>query len=98
MGKLTGQFIQELEQRLQERKETLLSGSYTASLFQGGPDRILRKVGEESGEVIIAAKNNDPQELSQEIADLLFHLLVRLRSQNMNFEDILAVLKDRFKA
>jgi phosphoribosyl-ATP pyrophosphohydrolase len=88
-------FINELELILKQRKQDLPEGSYTTTLFEGGLDRILRKVGEESGEVIIAAKNQDNAELKNEAADLFFHLLVLLQNQNMSFNDVVDVLKSR---
>jgi phosphoribosyl-ATP pyrophosphohydrolase/phosphoribosyl-AMP cyclohydrolase len=66
----------ELSQVIRDRKEKRPEGSYTTKLFAGGIDRIAKKVGEESAEVIIASKNRDPEELCRESADLLYHLLV----------------------
>ena len=66
----------ELSQVIRDRKEKRPEGSYTTQLFAGGIDRIAKKVGEESAEVIIASKNRDPEELCRESADLLYHLLV----------------------
>ena len=88
-------FINQLESIIQDRKQNPESGSYTTSLFEGGLDRILRKVGEESGELIIAAKNHDATEVSEECADLLYHVLVLLAQQGMSFSDVEAVLKAR---
>ena len=58
-------------------------------------DRILKKIGEEAGEVIIAAKNNNKEELTNESADLLFHLLVTLVDNNISITEVVAVLKSR---
>jgi phosphoribosyl-ATP pyrophosphohydrolase len=88
-------FLQELEQLLIDRKATLPEGSYTSKLFVSGVDRILKKVGEEAGEVIIAAKNTDEQELVHEVADLLFHLQVLLVEKNIPFTKIVAELEKR---
>lgn len=66
------EFLLQLENILKKRKQDLPDKSYTADLFRGGVDRILKKVGEEAGEVIIAAKNSDKKELTHEVADLLF--------------------------
>ena len=60
---------------IKERLRTLPEGSYVARMHQAGLDRILKKIGEEAGEVILAAKNQNPEELRHEAADLLFHLL-----------------------
>ena len=89
------EFLNELETRLIERKKHLPEGSYTAKLFSEGIDRILKKVGEESGEVIIAAKNNDREELTNESADLLFHLLMTLVNEGVSITDVVEVLKSR---
>ena len=88
-------FINELETIIKQRKNNPSENSYTSSLFQGGLDRILKKIGEEAGEVIIAAKNHDTQELSNEAADLVFHLLILLQEQDLSFEDIISTLKQR---
>lgn len=70
-------------------------GAYTTYLFREGVDKILKKVGEEASEVIIAAKNRDHEELKWEAADLLYHLLVLLREQSLPLDDVLDVLKKR---
>ena len=90
-------FMDELETILEQRKNADPKSSYTAKLYSEGIDRILRKVGEEAGEVIIAAKNNDNEELKNEVADLLFHLLVLLKKQNLSFKDVEMVLQSRHK-
>tara|TARA_B100000427_G_C15041350_1_gene391275 strand:+ start:236 stop:517 length:282 start_codon:yes stop_codon:yes gene_type:complete len=91
-------FLEELESIIKQRDQDRPEGSYIASLFEGGLDRILKKVGEEAGEVIIASKNNDPKEISHEVADLLFHLLVLLRKHNISLETILSELESRHKS
>ncbi|MDQ2871750.1 MAG: bifunctional phosphoribosyl-AMP cyclohydrolase/phosphoribosyl-ATP diphosphatase HisIE [Candidatus Eremiobacteraeota bacterium] len=79
-----GGAVEHLDAVLKARKTALLSGassvdeSYVAKLFAGGVDRIGKKIGEEATEVVIAAKNNSPEELVWESSDLLFHLLVLL--------------------
>jgi phosphoribosyl-ATP pyrophosphohydrolase/phosphoribosyl-AMP cyclohydrolase len=88
-------FIQELENIIEERKRNLPPGSYTTKLFQGGIDRILKKIGEEAGEVIIAAKNDDIEELKNECADLLYHLLIVLHQKNLTFTDVEKILELR---
>ena len=80
-----------IAQRASERPE----GSYTTYLFENGIDKMLKKVGEEASEVIIAAKNRDQAELKWEVADLLFHLLVVLQEQNLPLDDVLETLKER---
>ncbi|MCF6410233.1 bifunctional phosphoribosyl-AMP cyclohydrolase/phosphoribosyl-ATP diphosphatase HisIE [Pseudalkalibacillus salsuginis] len=87
--------LSELEQLIAERERTRPEGSYTTYLFGEGVDKILKKVGEEASEVIIAAKNRDKDELMWESADLLYHLMVLLREQDLPLNDVLAVLKER---
>ncbi|MFV8826533.1 bifunctional phosphoribosyl-AMP cyclohydrolase/phosphoribosyl-ATP diphosphatase HisIE [Alkalihalobacterium sp. APHAB7] len=84
-----------LESLIAEREAEMPEQSYTTYLFDKGVDKILKKVGEEAGEVIIAAKNRDPEELKWEVADLLFHLLVLLREQKLPLDEVLAVLEER---
>ena len=88
-------FLIELTQLLKTRRETPQEGSYTSTLFSQGIDRILKKVGEEAGEVIIAAKNNDKEELKNESADLLFHLMMSLEASGLSLDDVVSVLKER---
>lgn len=90
-------FLDELQSVLAERKATMPDGSYTSSLFEGGVDRIGKKIGEEASEVIIAAKNNDNEELTWETADLFFHTLMLLTKQGLPFDDVLAALESRHK-
>lgn len=70
-------------------------GSYVTKMHQAGLDRILKKIGEEAGEVIIAAKNQDHQELAQEAADLLFHTLFVLAESGVTPQDVAQVLSAR---
>lgn len=71
--------INELESVIAKREAEMPEGAYTTYLFDKGVDKILKKVGEEAGEVIIAAKNRDHEELKWEVADLFYHVLVLLR-------------------
>ncbi|AWX22992.1 MULTISPECIES: bifunctional phosphoribosyl-AMP cyclohydrolase/phosphoribosyl-ATP diphosphatase HisIE [Bacillus] len=87
--------MNELELVIAERQAEMPEGAYTTYLFREGVDKILKKVGEEASEVIIAAKNRDHEELKWEAADLLYHLLVLLREQSMPLDDVLDVLKKR---
>lgn len=82
-----------IEQRERERPE----GSYTTYLFDKGLDKILKKIGEESAETIIAAKNDDARQLVAETADLLYHLLVMLVARNVNLDDVREELAQRRK-
>ncbi|MCB1158007.1 MAG: phosphoribosyl-ATP diphosphatase, partial [Leptospiraceae bacterium] len=78
-----------------KRKEELPENSYTSGLFKAGVDRILKKIGEEAGEVIIAAKNTDRKELTHELADLLFHMQVLMVEKELPFQEIINELKKR---
>ena len=80
---------------LKERKETLPEGSYTTYLFQKGLDKILKKVGEESTEVIIAGKAEDKKETVYEIADLAYHIMVLMVEMGISVEDIRKELAGR---
>ena len=80
---------------IEERQQTMPEGAYTTYLFDKGVDKICKKVGEESAEVIIASKNNDAEELKWEAADLIYHLLVLLQNQKVSFYDLLQVLQKR---
>ena len=88
-------FLNQLEALLKERQQHLPEGSYSTKLFQEGTDRILRKIGEEAAELIIAGKNNDNEEICNEAADLLFHLLIFLSHQNLYLDDVVSILKAR---
>ena len=77
------------------RKTDKKEGSYTTYLFEKGLDKILKKVGEECTEVIIAAKDNNKGETVYEIADLIYHLSVLMIEQNISLEDIRAELASR---
>ena len=88
-------FLYVLEKIIDQREKERPADSYTTYLFEKGVDKILKKVGEEAAEVIIAAKNRDYNELTWESADLLFHLLVLLKEQNVSLEAVIDVLKQR---
>lgn len=87
--------LYELYEVIQDRQAKKPEGSYTAYLFEKGLDKILKKVGEESAEVIIAAKNRDKGEVVYESSDLLYHLLVLLVEQGIDLADIFLELKSR---
>lgn len=87
----------ELEKTIRERERDMPEGAYTTYLFDKGVDKILKKVGEEAAEVIIAAKNRDSEELKWEAADLLYHLLVLLQEQKLPLKNVLEVLNKRKK-
>ncbi|MBI4357033.1 MAG: phosphoribosyl-ATP diphosphatase [Gammaproteobacteria bacterium] len=93
----TPDILKALYARLEDRKGASPTHSYTARLYQGGLDRILRKIGEESGEVLIAAKNQDRPSLVHEFADLWFHGMVLLSFLNIPYEEVLEELKRRME-
>jgi phosphoribosyl-ATP pyrophosphohydrolase/phosphoribosyl-AMP cyclohydrolase len=78
-----------------DRHDQRPDGSYTTYLFREGIDKIGKKIGEEAAEVIIAAKNGDPEPLAGEAADLLYHLLVLLRAVDVPLESVWEVLDAR---
>ncbi len=84
-----------LMELIRERKTDPQEGSYTTYLFQKGLDKILKKIGEESTEVIIAAKDNDPKETVYEISDLVYHVMVMMIEQGISLEDIRRELASR---
>lgn len=78
-----------------DRKKNPEQGSYTNYLFEKGEDKILKKVGEEAAEVVIAGKNRDKSEISYEVADLIYHLTVMLVDNDMTWDDIYKEMKRR---
>ena len=92
---MNGQELNELYAVIADRKANPKEGSYTNYLFDKGLDKILKKVGEETTEVVIAAKNTDPQEVIYESADLLYHLLVLLGEKGIPYEAITEELAKR---
>ena len=89
--------LQELYSVIEQRKEKRPDGSYTTYLFSSGLDKILKKVGEEATETIVAAKNSDSQRLVSETGDLLYHLLVLLVERGVTLDEITRELKERRK-
>ncbi|MBO0530726.1 phosphoribosyl-ATP diphosphatase [Clostridium botulinum] len=73
---------------IEDRKDKPIEGSYTGYLFEKGLDKILKKVGEESSEVIIAAKNEDKEELIKEICDLTYHIMVLMAEKQIKLDGI----------
>jgi len=78
-----------------DRKENPKEGSYTNYLFDKGIDKILKKVGEEATEIVIAAKNSDPQEVKYEISDFLYHVMVLMAEKGVNWKEITKELSRR---
>lgn len=89
--------LEKLYKIIQDRKTNRPGGSYTASLFNEGEDRIIQKIGEEAVEVIIAAKGRGKQKVISEMADLWYHCLVLLAKLNIKPEDIYKELEKRRK-
>jgi phosphoribosyl-ATP pyrophosphohydrolase len=81
---------------LEARKTAEPSSSYVAGLYAKGLDAILKKIGEEATETVVAAKGGDRQQIIHETADLWFHTLVLLAQQGLRPEDVLAELERRF--
>lgn len=88
--------LKELTAVLEARKSESPDASYVAALYAKGLDKILEKVGEEAVETIIAAKNNDAEQIVYETADLWFHTLVMLAERGLTADDVLAELARRF--
>ncbi len=86
----------QLAQILEQRKLESAEKSYVASLYSKGLDTILKKIGEEATETVIAAKGGDKQQIVYEMADLWFHCLVLLADQDLGPDDVLQELQRRF--
>lgn len=94
-GRVGSGILYELYDVIVDRQQKMPEGSYTTYLFDKGLDKILKKVGEENAEVIIAAKNRVKSEVIYEASDLIYHLLVLLVEQGVDIADIFAELKSR---
>lgn len=92
-----GEVLERVYATILERIQTLPEGSYVARLHQGGLDRILKKIAEEAGEVLLAAKNGNKEELIWESADLLFHLLFTLAEAGIPLSELAEALKARHR-
>ncbi|MEL0082904.1 MAG: phosphoribosyl-ATP diphosphatase [Gammaproteobacteria bacterium] len=90
------QVLAELAGVLEARKQADPDGSYVASLYAAGIDKILKKIGEEATEVVIAGKQGEPDAIVAEVADLCFHVMVLLAHQELGPEQVLAELQRRF--
>ena len=87
--------FEEVYQVILDRKAHPKEGSYTNYLFDKGIDKILKKCGEEAAEIIIAAKNPDPEEIKYEISDFLYHVMVLMAEKGVTWEDITGELANR---
>ncbi|PVZ87152.1 bifunctional phosphoribosyl-AMP cyclohydrolase/phosphoribosyl-ATP diphosphatase [Serratia sp. S1B] len=88
-------FLYQLEQLLAERKTASPDSSYTAKLYASGTKRIAQKVGEEGVETALAATVHDREELTNEAADLIYHLLVLLQDQELDLSKVIGCLRER---
>lgn len=88
--------LDDLSRVILERKSNPSPESYVASLFSEGKDGILKKIGEESAEVIIASKSGRREEIIHELADLWFHCMVLMAAEGLSHEDIFRELESRF--
>ena len=96
LGELPTDFsTKSLYRMLESRKAEMPEGSYTTYLFEKGVDKILKKIGEESTEVIIAAKDDDREETVYEIADLMYHVMVLMVEMGISVEDVMEELEGR---
>lgn len=90
------EILQQLAQVLEQRKQEPAEKSYVANLYAKGLDTILKKIGEEAAETIIAGKGGDKQQIIYETADLWFHCMVLLANQGLGPDDVLSELQRRF--
>lgn len=88
--------LAKLTEILEQRKQAKPDSSYVARLYHEGTDAILKKIGEESTELIVAAKSGSTNEVTHETADLWFHTLILLASQGLTVDDVLRELERRF--
>jgi phosphoribosyl-ATP pyrophosphohydrolase len=88
--------LEHLSEILEERKRADPDGSYVAGLYAKGLDAILKKIGEEATETVMAAKDGVPEKVVYEVADLWFHTLVLLAQQGLSPQEVLAELERRF--
>ena len=90
-----GEIMDELYAVIEDRKINPREGAYTTYLLEKGVDKICKKIGEESTEVVIAAKNNDRSEIIYEIGELFYHTMVLMVDRGVSLEDIYLELKSR---
>lgn len=87
--------FEQMEAVIAQRRELPMEGSYTCYLFEKGLDKILKKVGEECAETIIAAKNGDKEELVGEINDVFYHMMVMMNECGVTLEEVTRVMDER---
>ena len=91
-------FIYELEQIVSQRIEDNIQDSYTNKIFRKGINKVAQKVGEEAVELVIESKDDNPDLFKNEAADLLYHLLILLKTKKVSFSEIEGILKSRHKS
>lgn len=96
-GAKLGALLEDVRTQLQSRKASMPEGSYSTYLFSKGLDKILKKLGEEATETIVAAKGTDQKELAGELCDLLFHMLVLMVEKSISLEDLRRVMDGRHR-
>lgn len=87
--------LSELYQVICDRKANPVEGSYTCKLFNGGDNKILKKIGEEAAEVVMACKDDSPEEIASEVADLFYHTLVALAHHDVDVREVYRKLQAR---
>ena len=87
--------FEQMEAVIAQRRAEPQEGSYTCYLFEKGIDKILKKVGEEATEIIIAAKNPNPEEVKYEISYFLYHMMVLMSVKGLSWEEIMEELANR---
>ncbi len=92
---MKAEILSEVYQILKKRKKEMSNKSYTSSLFKKGDNHILKKIGEESTELVMASVKNEKSEIIYEAADLFFHIMVLLAQKNIELDDIFEELKRR---
>jgi phosphoribosyl-AMP cyclohydrolase / phosphoribosyl-ATP pyrophosphohydrolase len=91
-----GGILEGVLRTIRERRSNPQAGSYTSKLFEGGHDKILKKVAEEAGEVLLASKGGKKKDIVYEVADLFFHTLMVLGYHDLSLQDIYEELGHRF--
>ncbi|MEC4806666.1 MAG: bifunctional phosphoribosyl-AMP cyclohydrolase/phosphoribosyl-ATP diphosphatase HisIE [Jaaginema sp. PMC 1079.18] len=87
--------LSNLYDTIRDRRDNPTESSYTCKLFAGGDNKILKKIGEEGAEVVMACKDNDPDAIASEVADLFYHTLVALAHHNVELRDVYRILDER---
>ncbi len=87
--------LQELFSTICDRRDNPSEQSYTCKLLAGGDNKILKKIGEEAAEVVMACKDDDPDAIASEVADLLYHTLVAMAHHNVDVDAVYQHLEDR---